>query len=78
MNCKDCKHWDAENRSHGMKAEIHKCKRMKMFWDCSDWSEDGNDRIFTDDSLAFVQDGSDYYAELLTKPEFGCAMWEEK
>jgi hypothetical protein len=47
-----------------------------MFWDSTDWDSAGDKRIFKDDSLAFVQDGSDYHAELLTKADFYCNMWE--
>lgn len=76
MNCKDCKHWDYDKDFYGnIRKDIGVCRRVKMFWDCSMWNEEGT-RIFTDDSLAFVQDGSDYHAELLSRPEFGCVMWE--
>lgn len=78
MKCKDCKYWELISDYASVNSEVKKCKRMKMFWDCTDWDDDCEKRIFTDDSLAFVQDGSDYYAELLTKADFGCVMWEER
>lgn len=28
--------------------------------------------------LAFTEDGSEYRAVLFTRPEFGCALWEER
>ena len=78
-NCKNCKHWAFDEDSGYQKPEeIKKCKRIKMFWDSTDWDEKRDSRIFLDDSKAFVQDASDYYAELLTKSEFYCNMWESK
>jgi hypothetical protein len=26
--------------------------------------------------LAYVEDGSSYYAALVTRPDFGCVLWE--
>jgi hypothetical protein len=49
-----------------------------MYWDSTDWDKEGKKRIFISDSKAFAQDGSDYSACLLTKPDFYCNMWEEK
>ena len=74
MKCKDCKHWEreylrdkwADNPTH----EVKKCNKVKMFWDSTDWDREGDRRIFLNDDLAFVQDGSDYHAELLTKADF--------
>lgn len=77
MKCASCKHWGGDKYpSVGEEPELHRCQRIKMFWDSTDWDSEGNKRIFKDDSLAFVQDGSDYHAELLTKPDFCCIMWE--
>lgn len=28
--------------------------------------------------LAFVQDGSSYRADLITRPDFGCVLWEQR
>lgn len=28
--------------------------------------------------LAYVEDGSSYYAALVTRPDFGCILWEQK
>lgn len=77
MKCADCKHWCQDVfRRVGEEPEVRKCEKIKMFWDSTDWDSTGDNRVFIDDSLAFVQDGSDYYAELLTKPDFCCIMWE--
>lgn len=77
MKCASCKHWsDSTSWRVGEEPEVRKCTKIKMFWDSTDWDSAGDKRIFLDDSLAFVQDGSDYYAEFLTKPDFCCIMWE--
>lgn len=77
MKCASCKHWsEADSWSVGEDPAVRKCGKVKMFWDSTDWDSTGDKRIFLDDSLAFVQDGSDYHAELLTKPDFCCIMWE--
>lgn len=82
MKCKDCKHWEREylrdKWADNPTQEVKKCNKVKMFWDSTDWDKEGDRRIFLNDDLAFVQDGSDYHAELLTKSEFGCVMWEAK
>lgn len=82
MKCKDCKHWATEELidkwSDNPTREVKKCRKVKMFWDSTDWDYKGKKRTFLNDDLAFVQDGSDYHAELLTKAEFGCVMWEAK
>lgn len=82
MQCKDCKHWNDKDNDYGLGVGV--CQRAKMFWDSTYWKELEDDdcaRAFTKESegeLAFVQDGSDYKAELITRPEFGCVQFEEK
>ena len=51
-----------------------------MFWDATEWNSDG-DRVLIEkykNTRAFVQDGSDYNAVLLTKADFGCTQHEPK
>ena len=83
--CKTCEFWkDTDGDYPKGSIELGKCKRVKMFWDCTEW-EDIPDhwecrRVLTEeakDELAFVQDGSDYSAELITRPDFGCVQWKE-
>ena len=81
MNCGNCKHWSfGEDRNWLTEGAtgIKKCQRIPMFWNATDWDRGANKRIFIVESKAFVQDGSDYRAELLTKPDFYCNMWEAK
>lgn len=80
MRCDQCKHW---NRDEGKEfAEgLGECERAHPFWDRSQWVDDdkGYRRELLPIAAAdkmFVQDGSDYRAHLLTKPDFFCAHFE--
>ena len=84
MQCNKCKFWTKETDSDYPKHfELGKCTRVKLFWECTEWGDLPNDdygRVLTDeakDNKAFVQDGSDYAAELLTLSDFGCVQFEE-
>ena len=81
--CETCKYWGSTyERNNGeiklSDTRVKPCARVKMFWNETEWRKDGVDGLsFKDPSdLAFAQDGSDYRAELLTRPEFGCVMHE--
>lgn len=72
--CATCKHWHGEQNAD----ETRTCAAVPMLWDATEWSEDGR-RVTSPkfaNTLAFVTDGSDYFAALLTKPDFGCVMHE--
>jgi hypothetical protein len=81
MRCEQCKHWDVkEGKEYA--GGLGQCQRAHAFWDRSEWRDDesGEYRRFllpeaADDKM-FVQDGSDYRAVLLTKPDFFCAHYE--
>ena len=76
-NCGNCKYWDEDGYYLGCGI----CGRVKMFWESTEWSREGDKRVFRDsakDELAFAQDGSDFSAFLVTKPEFYCNQWEAK
>jgi|NOAtaT_6_FD_contig_21_11822115_length_1303_multi_5_in_0_out_0_3 hypothetical protein len=79
--CKTCIFWDVESRLEPGQR-IGNCRRVMQFWDATEWGgEDGNTRVFTpeaENTLAFTEDGSSYYAGLLTRPSFGCIMHEPK
>ena len=54
---------------------------MPMFWDSTEWSEEGDGRQIKSEFInqkAFLQDGSDYRAFLIVSDDFGCVMHEEK
>jgi hypothetical protein len=78
--CKTCKFWEPpKNESYGEVPGVGRCAKVVQFWNATEWAADGEGRKllpeFTAD-LAFVQDGSDYRADLYTKPEFGCVQHE--
>lgn len=82
--CKNCKYWDLENVKSVKNRTIRECKKVKMFWDATEWTEEEDEDLNCVRSLreenkndkAFVQDGSDYMAELLTRDDFGCNQFE--
>ena len=84
MNCGKCKFWMKEDGGYYPSSfGLGKCGRVKLFWECTEWGYMPNDnygRVLTDDAKdykAFVQDGSDYRAELITLSDFGCVQFEE-
>ena len=74
--CDTCQHWQRNEHGTGSDFALGRCKAAPMFWDATAWDEEGNRVLIQKyaDTKAFVQDGSDYSAELLTKPDFGCVM----
>tara|TARA_R110000868_G_scaffold204036_1_gene452064 strand:- start:14 stop:247 length:234 start_codon:yes stop_codon:yes gene_type:complete len=74
-HCKDCKHFNAKgecNRILGPQDRgIENIHRQRF-------SDDEMSVIDEYDVLAVCVDGSDYYAKLIVKPDFGCVLWEEK
>lgn len=85
--CKTCKHWKkAGPWETGYGLGLGTCGKFPMYWDATEWSEEdeeggvGITRKLNDkykDNKAFLQDGSDYSADLLTKESFGCVEHEE-
>lgn len=85
MYCKDCKFWTLDtDKDYPKNIGVGKCKRVKLFWDCTEWHAMDDSmteaiQVLTEkakDDKAFVQDGSDYRAELITTPDFGCVQFE--
>ena len=79
-NCKTCKHWQKRNEYEtGHSQGFGKCAAALMLLDCTEWRDDVDERVFKKEyegHKAFVQDGSDYRADLLTMPDFGCVLHE--
>jgi hypothetical protein len=83
--CKNCKYWELTNSYPIKDTKIGKCKKAKMFWNSTEWTDEKNDDWIAIRTLkkenktdrAFVQDGSDYMASLLTLEEFGCNQFSE-
>lgn len=82
--CENCKFWDITEQYPVKECQVGECKRVKMFWDNTEWFDNENGeytRRLSEDAKndkAFVQDGSDYMAKLLTLGNFGCNQFEEK
>ena len=72
--CKTCKYWKKVDTKH-LDFVIGDCDKIETFWNSTKWNEDYIGRTRTErnkNDLAFVQDGSDYYAVLKTTPDYGC------
>jgi hypothetical protein len=89
MRCDHCQHWTpgGEPDSYRQYEGIGHCDKPIMLWDATEWVEregdDGHDyyRVKTEaagDTKMFVQDGSDYRANLFTASDFFCAHFVEK
>ena len=83
--CKSCKHWEKPQSEHGEVLGLGKCLAVVQLWDATKWEDDddpGVDVCFRvlkneyKEKMAFVQDGSDYYAALRTFADFGCVQYE--
>ena len=78
--CETCKFWDNPKQCREAEFVTGECRRVKMYWDATEWNLDGDGRRLSADAatdLAFVQDASDYSAYLITLPQFGCVQHEE-
>lgn len=75
--CRTCAHWEPPANEHvGEIPGVGTCHRVPQYWDSGMWDEDGGRTLKekSKSTLAFVADGSDYFARLLTFPDFGCVM----
>lgn len=79
--CGTCKHWRPPETPHDEVPGVGVCGAVVQFWDATEWDDETFDRRLRSEfasKLAFVQDGSDYRAELKTFPAFGCVQHEPK
>lgn len=76
--CKTCKYWQHLDKFPEIKG-ASECKKVVQAWGATQWDENGQRVLKAEykNQLFFVQDGSDYYAALLTYPDFGCIEYEE-
>jgi len=90
-NCGLCRHWelhdyqgcymltDAQEISN---LGIGVCHRVKPIWECTKYVilPDGTAKrvllASESNSSAFVEDGEEYHAALLTRETFGCVLFE--
>lgn len=92
MRCDGCRHWTEEPEEWEAKAVgFRECRAVRERWRIQDdassgieWAgeEDGAYMQARRDALkaarAYVQDGSEYMAQLYTAPDFFCALWAAK
>ena len=77
--CENCKHWEANNRTAFL-PEFGKCHGIGMNYNHTEWIDNKQSVQLKENSkhiMAFVEDGSDYYAALICTKDFGCLMHQE-
>jgi len=77
--CKNCKFWktDDDEEIEG----VHRCGAVMQLWNASEWDAEYEHRQIKEEfksKKSFVQDGSDYRADLITTAKFGCNEFAEK
>lgn len=83
-HCKDCSFWNREKEEDYLlpkNTQIHSCRKILPVWEHTtqsdpwytlEWKETA------EQELAFVRDGEEYEATLLTKATFGCVQFHQK
>ncbi len=92
MRCDQCKHWKPEPDEFEWEAKeagFRQCAAVRERWVIQDEAADLRKEHRSEEAylearkaalkaaLAYVQDGSEYRAELFTTPDFFCALFEE-
>ena len=75
--CKTCAHWGFVDKEYRELPLLGVCKAVPQLWDATEWSAEAGERIVRKKyagRLAFVEDGSAYYAALRTFADFGCVQ----
>ncbi len=88
MRCDQCKHWESSNEWEANDAGFRRCLAVRERWVIQDEAlknvgYDGPDGTYVTTrknaliaARAYVQDGSEYRADLLTGPDFFCALFQ--
>ncbi len=91
MRCDQCKHWESSDGKDwtANEAGFRRCLAVRERWTIQDEASQGlsygggggsNYASTRKNALiaarAYVQDGSEYFAELLTAPDFFCALFQ--
>lgn len=77
--CGTCDFWEKPGTKYGEVPGVGRCKRAVMYWSATEWRKGYTERVLRPeyaDALMFVQDASDYQADLFTLPNFGCVQHE--
>lgn len=84
--CDKCRHWRSADEHDWTSAAVgfRVCDAVRARWKIEDDASEKRSQSFQEirqnalkASRAYVQDGSEYYAELVTGPDFFCALFEE-
>ncbi len=73
--CKNCKYWGQGETGSGIGK---RCDYVEHEWDSTEWNESGELVLINKNLKAVVKDGSDYWAELRTMPDFYCNQHSQK
>jgi len=79
--CRDCAHWRGEDRyASTLWDGLKQCYAALELWEQKEYTDEGEERWKegAENAKAFVQDGSDYHAKLLTRADFGCVQFEQR
>ncbi len=88
-NCKNCKFWGNEQDAlyaDNLVQGFEYCRKVGQYWVATTWKYRDDPvrdaELAIDDEhkneKAFVQDGSDYSADFITRHDFCCNQWEQK
>jgi hypothetical protein len=91
MRCDTCKHWNAKSDQQEWEAAgagFGQCLGVRERWEIMDdaskkWADNDAEQDRADQTRvaalkaarAYVQDGSEYHAEMFTAPDFFCALY---
>lgn len=87
MRCDECKFWDRSNLEvwEGVELGFGACKGVRERWEIQDEASPkraGEYALVRQTALkaarAYVEDGSEYHAVLITAPDFFCALHEPR
>ena len=77
MTCSTCLHWE-EYKDSVTSFPFGRCHRMKMYDEVAHWNDKGERELKDPTTLAWVEDGSSYFAAFYTLPTFSCCLGELK
>ncbi len=84
--CDSCKFWDVESGKRAGSLQVGNCRKALAWWDATEWVDSADDEWDNQRRLLpehegtkmFVQDGSDFMADLYTTADFFCAHFDQR
>ncbi len=81
--CKQCRFWKLDGELFwelkNVPGEFRYCKKAIEAWEATSWEKVDGKTVYTlkdPDQKMYVNDGSMYMANLITRSDFGCVHWE--